>query len=249
MSLSPAFSRRRVTPATPTITAGTATTFCAGGTVTLTSSSSSGNQWYNGTTAIAGATNNTYIANAAGTYSVKVTQNACVSASSNSIAVVVNAAPAIPSVNWNSSQLSTAQGLAGYQWFLNGNPVPGATSSSHTPASSGLYKVRITDANGCTATSAEFNLVATGINDITLNGVKYSISPNPASTDLFIKAGGNNPYKVEMRMINSKGAEVLIRENIIGTTTVSVRHLPTGVYYIMLSGKKEKGIFKIVINR
>src|SRR5207237_251921 len=33
------------TPATPTITPGGGTTFCAGGSVTLTSSGASGNQW------------------------------------------------------------------------------------------------------------------------------------------------------------------------------------------------------------
>ena len=236
-------------PATPTITAGGSTSLCTGGNVILTSNSASGNQWYNGATAINGATSNTYTANAAGNYSVKVTQNGCVSASSNAITIVVNAVPATPTINWNSSQLSTATGFAGYQWFLNNNSIAGATTASHTPASSGLYKVRITDANGCTATSAEFNLVATGINDITLNGVKYSISPNPAKADLFIKTGGNNPYKVQMRMINSSGAEVLNRENITGTTTISVRNLPAGIYYIMLSSKKENGVFKIVINR
>ena len=236
-------------PATPTITAGGATSLCTGGTVVLTSNSANGNQWYNGTTAINGATSTTYTANAAGNYSVKVTRNGCVSASSNAITIVVNTAPATPTINWNSSQLSTVTGFAGYQWFLNNSSIAGATTAAHAPASPGLYKVRITDANGCTATSAEFNLVATGINDITLNGVKYHISPNPAKADLFIKTGGNNPYKVQMKMINSKGAEVLNRENIAGTTTISVRHLPSGIYYIMLSSKKEKGVFKVVINR
>ena len=52
-----------------------------------------------------------------------------------------------------------------------------------------------------------------------------------------------------MKMINANGAEVLNRENIAGTTTISVRHLPAGIYYIMLSSKKEKGVFKVVINR
>ena len=236
-------------PSTPSITAGGPVTFCGNGSVIFTSSAASGNQWYNGTTAIAGATSSTYTANTAGAYSVKVSQNGCVSESSNTFTVVVNNPSAAPTITWNGSQLSTAAGAAGYQWFLNGASIAGATNAAHTPASSGLYKVRITDANGCTATSAEFNLVATGIDDITLNGVKYSISPNPAKSDLFIKAGGNSPYKVQMRMINSNGAVVLNRENIIATTTVSVRHLPAGIYYVMLLSKKEKGVFKIVINR
>src|SRR5207253_3118621 len=46
-------------PFTPTATAGGSTTFCDGGSVTLTSSSASGNQWYQGGTAITGAMNQT----------------------------------------------------------------------------------------------------------------------------------------------------------------------------------------------
>jgi len=51
-----------------------------------------------------------------------------------------------------------------------------------------------------------------------------------------------------LKMINSNGAEVLRRENILAAATISVRYLPAGVYYIMLSSKKDKGVFKIVIN-
>ena len=46
-----------VPPATPTINAGGPTTFCAGGSVTLTSSAGAGNQWYLDGTLIGGATN------------------------------------------------------------------------------------------------------------------------------------------------------------------------------------------------
>ena len=235
-------------PSTPAITAGGPVTICSNGSVTFTSNAASSNQWYNGTTAIAGATNTTYTANAAGVYSVKVTQNGCTSASSNTFTVVVNTPPAVPTVSWNGTQLSTAAGSAGYQWFLNGASIAGATNAAHTPASSGLYKVTITDANGCTATSTEFNLVATGINDIRLNGVLYSISPNPAKDDLFIKVQGNNPYKVEVRIISANGAEIMKKENLNQTTAIPVKHLATGVYYVMLTSKKEKATFKIVIN-
>ena len=235
-------------PATPVVTPGTNATICTGANIILTSSSATGNQWYNGANTIAGATSSTYTANAAGSYSVKVTSNGCTSASSNTVTVTVLAPPTTPTISWNGTQLSTATGFANYQWLLNNNAIAGANTATHTPTSSGLYKVTITDVNSCTATSAEFNLVATGINDITLNGVKYSISPNPARSDLFIKAGSNNPYKVELRMMNASGAVVFTRDNIVASTTISVKHLPAGLYYILLSSKKEKGAFRIVVN-
>jgi hypothetical protein len=53
-------------PPTPTVTPGGPTTFCAGGSVTLTSSSATGNQWYDGVTLLAGQTNQTYVATANG---------------------------------------------------------------------------------------------------------------------------------------------------------------------------------------
>ena len=67
-------------PAQPTITPGGPTTFCAGGSVTLSSSSASGNQWYLNGNPIGGATSNTYNATAQGTYTVVVTDNGCTSA-------------------------------------------------------------------------------------------------------------------------------------------------------------------------
>src|SRR5947209_13254755 len=57
------------TPATPTITGGPLT-FCQGGSVTLTSSAATGNQWYLNGGAISGATNATYSATASGNYTI-----------------------------------------------------------------------------------------------------------------------------------------------------------------------------------
>ncbi|MFZ4707881.1 MAG: C10 family peptidase [Bacteroidales bacterium] len=68
------------TPATPTIS--------LSGYV-LTSSSPTGNQWYNASGAISGATSQQYTVTTTGDYHVVVTANTCSSASSNTIHVVV----------------------------------------------------------------------------------------------------------------------------------------------------------------
>ena len=74
------------------ITAGGATTFCAGGSVTLTEAPVGGSsyQWYKGAAAIAGATSTNYIATTAGNYKCRVTKTAtgCFK-NSNTIAVSV----------------------------------------------------------------------------------------------------------------------------------------------------------------
>src|SRR4029077_10008942 len=85
-------------PPAPTITPGGPTTFCAGGSVTLSSDSASGNQWYLNGNPIGGATNTTYLATASGNYTVVVTLAGCSSAASAITTVTVNPTPPTPTI-------------------------------------------------------------------------------------------------------------------------------------------------------
>ena len=77
-------------PGTPTITAGSSTTFCAVGNVTLTSSTGTSYLWSTG------ATTQSISPTISGSYTVEVTNaNGCQSASSLATAVVVNPVPVI----------------------------------------------------------------------------------------------------------------------------------------------------------
>jgi hypothetical protein len=76
-------------PSAPTITAGGSTTFCAGESVILTSSSALGNTWSTG------ETSQSITVTTAGTYTVTQTTAGCTSGASNAITVTVNTLPAI----------------------------------------------------------------------------------------------------------------------------------------------------------
>ncbi len=109
-------------PPTPTITPGGPTTFTYPSTVTLTSSSATGNQWYvdtgSGPNAIGGATNQSYIAGTAGSYTVAVTDgNGCVSAASAPTTVTVNKATPVVTAT-------------GGTFAYNGSPQPGSGSAT-----------------------------------------------------------------------------------------------------------------------
>jgi autotransporter-associated beta strand protein len=67
-------------PAIPTISG--SSTFCQGTSITLTSSASSGNQWYRDGALVGGATSSTLSVSTAGTYTVISTVSGCSSASS-----------------------------------------------------------------------------------------------------------------------------------------------------------------------
>ncbi|HBB95950.1 MAG TPA: hypothetical protein DC054_11225, partial [Blastocatellia bacterium] len=141
---------------TPTITPGGPTTFCESGSVTLTSSSASGNQWYLNSNPIGGATAQTYVATASGDYTV--TANGCTSNPSAATTVTANPAPARPTITPGGpttfcegrTVTLTSGNASGNQWYLNGNPIGGATNQSYNANASGDYTVTVTT-TGCTS--------------------------------------------------------------------------------------------------
>lgn len=87
------------TPSTPTISAGSATTFCQGGSVILTSSAASGNKWFKDGNAISVPQTNQLTVTESGRYTVKVANTECTSAASNFIDVTVNPSVAPTPIN------------------------------------------------------------------------------------------------------------------------------------------------------
>ena len=88
----PTFSLLR-TASTPTITVGGATTFCIGGSVTLTAPTSTSYLWSNG------ATTQSIVVSTTGSYTVQVTNsNGCQSLASAAVNVTVNALPPTPTI-------------------------------------------------------------------------------------------------------------------------------------------------------
>jgi uncharacterized repeat protein (TIGR01451 family) len=154
-------------PPTPTVTPGGPTSFCAGGSVTLTSSSASGNQWYLTGNPIGGATSQTYLASLSGNYTDVVTNGlGCASAASSATTVTVNPQPSPPTINADTNGTGTqdqscpeqpltlhANGGAGtsYQWYQDNNTLNGETSSTTIVTGVGTYYVTLTDANSCTS--------------------------------------------------------------------------------------------------
>ncbi|MCX6323120.1 MAG: GEVED domain-containing protein, partial [Sphingobacteriales bacterium] len=174
------------TPATPTITAGGPTTFCsAGGSVVLTSSATTGNQWSLDGTPIPGATNQTLNVTASGSYTVITTSGAgCSSTASVATVVTVNPTPATPTItaggpttfcSAGGSVVLTSSATTGNQWSLDGTPIPGAINQTLNVTASGSYTVITTSGAGCSSTASAATVV--------------TVNPTPATP--VVAAGGS----------------------------------------------------------
>lgn len=155
----------------PSVTVPDAETCNNGDLVVLSAAASGGTspytyQWYNGTTAIVGATSSNYSVPAtAGTYTVVVTDAHGCTASDNGTVTLhpspsVNVPNPAPVCEGNDVTLTgTASGGSApytYQWYNGGIAMAGQTSASLTVAEPTLgtynYTLIVTDSEGCTAT-------------------------------------------------------------------------------------------------
>lgn len=150
---------------TATLTPGSATTFCIGNSVVLSANTGTGfsYQYFRNDSLISGASASSITASTTGRYRVKVINNNGCSDTSASVFVTVNPLPVAtltPSGNVSICQgrsvtlsANTGTGLV-YAYFKNNVIINGATSSTYVATSAGTYKVRVTNANGCSRTSA-----------------------------------------------------------------------------------------------
>ena len=146
-------------PTVPTITANGPTTFCVGGSVILTSSSTTGNVWSPG-----GQTTQSITVGTSGDYSVTVTNGQGCSATSATSVVTVNPNPFAPTITpsgpttfctGGSVQL-TSSSTTGNVWSPGGQ-----TTQSITVNTSGNYSVTVTNGLGCSATTATTSVTVT----------------------------------------------------------------------------------------
>lgn len=200
-------------PAAPTISASGSTTFCNGGSVTLTSSQTTGIVWSDNSTAASVTTN------ASGTYDVTYTDGNGCSVTSASTTVTVNPNPTAPTISasgpttfctGDSVVLSSSQ-ATGNMWSTM------ATTQAITVMASGTYSVVYTDVNGCSATS---------------NTTTTSVSNAPAPTVSVVGATALCPGET-VTLTASAGDTYLWSPN--GETTQSITVSAAGTYYVTVT--------------
>ncbi len=218
-------------PATPTITAGSTTTFCTGGSVTLTSSSTTGNQWYRNGTLIDGATNQTYSATATGNYTVVVTASGCSSLASAPTSVTVNPIPATPTISAGSattfctggSVVLTSSSASGNQWYRNGTLIDGATNQTYSATTSGDYTVIVTTLGCSSPTSAPTS--------VTVNPIPATPTITAGSTTTFCTGGS-----VTLTSSAASGNQWYLGGNPIGgATNQTYSATATGNYTVVVT--------------
>lgn len=147
---------------------------CQGTATLLHSSTQVDIKWYKDGTLLTGITDSVYRVGTAGRYKVIATSNGCPSSFSNEITLAINPIP-VPTITVSSntfcegdSVILNANSVVGYayQWNINGEQLPGATSPRLASKNGGNFSITESN-NGCSNTS----------NVITITRISYPPKP------------------------------------------------------------------------
>ena len=238
-------------PNRPILAAATATSFCLGGNVTLNSNETNGNRWYKDGVFIAEATGSSYTASMTGAYTDTLINSAGCKAGSLPINVSVRPAPAKPVITWNGSNLSTISSASAFQWSVNNVSLSGATQSVYRPLTIGFYKILVANPDGCTNISDSFNLVVTALNNPASTSVRNlaSVFPNPASPVLLVKFREAPNTTLDIRLVTNEGRTVLLVKTKDKLTSIPIDNLPSGKYYIRITGNQYNQTEPVIIGK
>jgi hypothetical protein len=230
---------RVVLPNTATIT-GTPTT-CVGGTTTFTASIPDA-AWKSGNTAVATVSATGVVTGvSAGTATITYVAGLVF----GTRVVTVNA-PTAPSISASGATLSVPSTFATYQWTLGGTPIAGATNNTHTATTSGTYAVNVTDAGGCSATSANFSFT-TSVGDISkTNGIQ--LYPNPATNGQFtINIPGNINETATIIITNAVGEKVYETTANTNAMVPLQLNVPAGLYMVHATTATQQYNTKVMV--
>lgn len=146
----------------------------------------------------------------------------------------------------SGATLSSNAGNATYQWFNCDSMlvVQGATSQSFTPTANGHYALIVT-INGCTDTSACYNIREVGINKYS-NDNLFRIYPNPGSDWVAVQTTMEN---TNLSITNAIGQQVWYGRANGRSYRIRVATLPTGIYFVRLSSGSQSAVGKLVVER
>ena len=147
----------------PTITTSGSSNICVGGSITLTSSYATGNQWYKDGALIFGATNQTFVATSAGTYTVILYDNGNYYPSAPFTLTAIPNPTVAPIIGVNTlctgQNTNFSNSTPGGVWSIDDNNIATVNSVSGlvTGINPGTTNINytVTNSNGCSTTVSQ----------------------------------------------------------------------------------------------
>jgi pimeloyl-ACP methyl ester carboxylesterase len=150
-----------------------------------------------------------------------------------------------PEISLQSDTLFSTEAHS-YQWYLNGEPIPGAEETYLVPEASGNYQVETTYYNTCKWLSDLFQVeIQTSTHDLSDEDIQ--IYPNPANKVLFVKMPSHHIFS-EVQLISLNGTVQQSRKINSGQEfNLDVSALQPGYYFLRFLADGKETVRKVVV--
>jgi hypothetical protein len=141
-----------------------------------------------------------------------------------------------PTILKNADTLLT-QSFATYQWLKNDSAIAGDTLQQIAITTTGNYRVIVSDANGCTDTSATFNVTSVRISNV-LASTDFKLYPNPTNGHFTIEWSEGT---AEIQIVNALGQIILPAVKAETKIAMDLQEYAAGVYFVHI---RSNGLYK-----
>jgi hypothetical protein len=144
----------------------------------------------------------------------------------------------------------SSDAATGNQWYLDGNPIPGATGQTYTATGNGNYTVVVTIAGCSSATSNTIAIIDTQVaQQNTDAGLTIFPNPNDGNFTLSFNVADAGDYRI--RITNALG-QLVYDEDLTGhkgeyRKQVDLSQFGKGVYTMSLTNTKNEVVRKILV--
>lgn len=218
-------------------------TVCEDSTATLSASGAATYTWNPGN-----LSGSSVSVNPVSTTTYTVVGTSALGCTATTTAMVTIDALAAPIINASGTSLSIANTTLAIQWYLNGNPIAGATSSAYNALVNGNYTVCVTNANNCQGCSAASVVSSVGINE-SVSAVELKVVPNP-NNGIFSLKGSVNNENVQILIVDILGNEIqaidLGSVNGEFTQPLNLASQADGLYFVKLKTSNGEVVRKMI---
>lgn len=165
-------------------------------------------------------------------------ENSC---QSNVVIITIDSIPPVVINIINDTTLTTPSIGVSYQWYLNGNLIPGATSNTWSPTIDADYSVEVFSSNGCSLVSQEFSWYSVGLREL-LDTSVLNIYPNPSKGIFNVETTSKSNTIISLSVYNLLGEKLLF--SITNLNEINLTKLSNGLYYLKIEIEKNTYIIK-----